>query len=112
MAEQRQSFGPGRVLAQVTLIVALPLLGGVVAGLVLDGISGTAPLFVLTGMAIGTLVTVLWLRSFVTTNSARLRSGSTGAGTDAGAGTDEPGEMTRGGPGQHEQRRQDSAERP
>lgn len=107
MAEQRQSFGPGRVLAQVTLIVALPLLGGVVAGLVLDGISGTAPLFVLTGMAIGTLVTVLWLRSFVTTNSARLRSDSSGGGAGAG----EPGDMTRSGHGQHEQARQDSAER-
>lgn len=106
MAEQRQSFGPGRVLAQVTLIVALPLLGGVVAGLVLDGISGTAPLFVLTGMAIGTLVTVLWLRSFVTTNSARLRSDSSGGGAG------EPGDMTRSGHGQHGQPRQDSAERP
>lgn len=83
MAEQRQSFGPGRVLAQVTLIVALPLLGGVVAGLVLDGISGTTPLFVLTGMAIGTLVTILWLRSFVTTNAARLRTES-GAANPSG----------------------------
>lgn len=106
MAEQRQSFGPGRVLAQVTLIVALPLLGGVVAGLVLDGISGTAPLFVLTGMAIGTLVTVLWLRSFVTSNSARLRSDSSAAGAG------EPGDKTRSGHRQHEQPRQDSAERP
>jgi F0F1-type ATP synthase assembly protein I len=84
MAEQRQSFGPGRVLAQVTLIVALPLLGGVVAGLVLDGISGTTPLFVLTGMAIGTLVTILWLRSFVTTNAARLRTSSGSAATPSG----------------------------
>jgi F0F1-type ATP synthase assembly protein I len=84
MAEQRQSFGPGRVLAQVTLIVALPLLGGVVAGLVLDGISGTTPLFVLTGMAIGTLVTILWLRSFVTTNAARLRTQAGSAANPSG----------------------------
>ena len=85
MAEQRQSFGPGRVLAQVTLIVALPLLGGVVAGLVIDGISGTAPLFVLTGMAIGTLVAILWLRSFITTTAARLRT-ETGAGGERDTG--------------------------
>jgi F0F1-type ATP synthase assembly protein I len=93
MAQQRQSFGPGRVLAQVTLIVALPLLAGVVAGLVIDGISGTSPLFVLSGMAIGTLVTIVWLRSFITTNAARLRGRS---GEDA----------------EHGQQRQDTAERP
>ena len=88
MTQQRQSFGPGRVLAQVTLIVALPLVGGVIAGLVADGNLGTAPLFVLSGLAIGTLVTALWLRWFITTNMARLR-----------------GEDVAGGPGaeQHEQ---------
>lgn len=98
MAEQRQSFGPGRVLAQVTLIVALPLLGGVVAGLVLDGMSGTTPLFVLTGMAIGTLVTIFWLRSFITSNAARLRSSSGGAAGPSGRDTDD-------GPGTGEEQR-------
>lgn len=94
MAEQRQSFGPGRVLAQVTLIVALPLLGGVVAGLVIDGISGTAPLFVLTGMAIGTLVAILWLRSFITTTAARLRT-EMGAGGERGtSNAEQSGERT------------------
>lgn len=94
MAEQRQSFGPGRVLAQVTLIVALPLLGGVVAGLVIDGISGTAPLFVLIGMAIGTLVAILWLRSFITTTAARLRT-EIGAGGERGTSdADRNGERT------------------
>ena len=100
MAEQRQSFGPGRVLAQVTLIVALPLLGGVVAGLVTDGITGTSPLFVLSGMAIGTLVTILWLRAFITSNAARLRGETRGA----------RGTATNGSGGG--QPRQDSAERP
>lgn len=73
MAQQRQSFGPGKVLAQVTLIVALPLVGGVIAGLVADGTLGTAPLFVVSGLVIGTLVTALWLRWFITTNVSRLR---------------------------------------
>jgi hypothetical protein len=73
MTQQRQSFGPGRVLAQVTLIVALPLLGGVIAGLVADGNLGTSPLFVLSGLVIGTLVTALWLRWFIRTNVSRLR---------------------------------------
>ena len=62
MTQQRQSFGPGRVLAQVTLIVALPLVGGVIAGLVVDGNLGDRALFVLSGLAVGTLVTALWLR--------------------------------------------------
>jgi len=107
MAEQRQSFGPGRVLAQVTIIVALPLLGGVVAGLVIDGITGTTPLFVVTGMAIGTLVTILWLRTFIATNAARLRSESSAAGgavtpsgreSNASPGRDDgsPGQPTAG----------------
>ena len=83
MTQQRQSFGPGRVLAQVTLIVVLPLVGGVIAGLVADGMLGTAPLFVLSGLAIGTLVTALWLRWFITTNMARLRGGDVAGGPGA-----------------------------
>jgi hypothetical protein len=83
MTQQRQSFGPGRVLAQVTLIVALPLVGGVIAGLVADGNLGTAPLFVLSGLAIGTLVTAFWLRWFITTNMARLRSEDVAGGPGA-----------------------------
>ena len=73
MTEQRQSFGPGRVLGQVSMIVALPVLGGVVAGLIADAMLRTSPLFVLSGLAIGTLVTVIWLRGFITSNVTRLR---------------------------------------
>lgn len=83
MTQQRQSFGPGRVLAQVTLIVVLPLMGGVIVGLVADGNLGTAPLFVLSGLAIGTLVTALWLRWFIRTNMARLRGGDVEVGPGA-----------------------------
>jgi hypothetical protein len=113
MAEQRQSFGPGRVLGQVTLIVALPLLGGVVAGLVIDGIAGTTPLFVLSGLVIGSLVTILWLRSFITTNAARLRNPSGANGTSDTSDTSEPGGRgTDDGQGHgQQQQRQESAER-
>ena len=90
MTQQRQSFGPGRVLAQVTLIVALPLVGGVIAGLVADGALGTSPLFVLSGLAIGTLVTALWLRWFITTNVTRLR----GDGPAVGPGAEEHDQST------------------
>lgn len=84
MTEQRQSFGPGRVLAQVSMIVALPVLGGVVAGLIADAMLRTSPLFVLSGLAIGTLVTVIWLRGFITSNVARLRGTEPPAGTATG----------------------------
>ncbi len=73
MTEQRQSFGPGSVLARVSMIVALPVLGGVVAGLIADAMLRTSPLLVLSGLAIGTLVTIIWLRGFITSNVARLR---------------------------------------
>jgi F0F1-type ATP synthase assembly protein I len=84
MTGQRQSFGPGRVLAWVSLIVALPLVGGAVAGLVADGMLETSPLFVLSGLAIGTLVTALWLRGFITSNVARMRGTEPPAGSDRG----------------------------
>jgi hypothetical protein len=83
MTQQRQSFGPGRVLAQVTLIVALPMVGGVAAGLVADGLMRTSPLFVLSGLAIGSLVTAFWLRRFITINVTRLRRGDREVGPEA-----------------------------
>jgi F0F1-type ATP synthase assembly protein I len=83
MTQQRQSFGPGRVLAQVTLIVALPMVGGVAAGLVADGLMRTSPLFVLSGLAIGSLVTAFWLRRFITINVTRLRRGDREGGPEA-----------------------------
>ena len=79
MTEQRPSFVPGMVLAQVSLRVILPLLGGAIAGMVADGIGQTAPLFVLIGLAGGTLVSILWLRAFIVSGAERLRQGRDGA---------------------------------
>ena len=61
------------VLAQVSLRVIVPLLAGVIAGLVADSIGQTAPRYVLIGLAAGTLVSVLWLRAFIASNVARMR---------------------------------------
>jgi Putative F0F1-ATPase subunit Ca2+/Mg2+ transporter len=57
------SPGPARILGEVTLIMAVPMLGGVVAGLVLDAQAGTSPIFVLGGLVIGSLVSAIgiWL---------------------------------------------------
>ena len=73
MSQQRPAFAPGVVLAQVSLRVIVPLLGGVIAGLVADGIGDTAPRYVLIGLAGGTLVSALWLRAFITSNVVRMR---------------------------------------
>lgn len=61
------------VLAHVSLRVILPLLAGVIAGLVADGIGRTAPLYVLIGMVGGTVVSALWLRAFIRSSVARMR---------------------------------------
>ena len=73
MSERRPHFAPGLVLAQVSLRVFLPLLGGAIAGLVADGMAQTAPQFVLIGILGGTLVSILWIRAFVVSNVKRIR---------------------------------------
>jgi hypothetical protein len=52
-----------KILGQVTLILVIPMVGGAVAGLVLDGLLGTSPLCVLGGLAAGTVVAAIgiWL---------------------------------------------------
>jgi hypothetical protein len=65
---QLTPIGLIKVLGQVTAIVAIPMVGGAVAGLILDAWLGTSPLFVLSGLAVGTLVTIvgiwLYIRAF------------------------------------------------
>jgi hypothetical protein len=57
------SPGPARILGEVTLIMAVPMLGGVVVGLALDAQAGTSPIFVLGGLVIGSLASAIgiWL---------------------------------------------------
>jgi F0F1-type ATP synthase assembly protein I len=57
------SPGPARILGEVTLIMAVPMLGGVVVGIVLDAQVGTSPIFVLSGLVLGSLISALgiWL---------------------------------------------------
>ena len=84
MSEQRPAWAPGMVLAQVSLRVILPLLAGVIAGLVADGIGQTTPRYVLIGMAGGTVISVLWLRAFIRSSVARMRrEGDRAASTGA-----------------------------
>lgn len=60
---QLTPLGLVKILGQVTAIMVFPMVGGAVAGLVLDGILGASPLFVLLGLAAGTLISSIgiWL---------------------------------------------------
>lgn len=62
------SMGPLKVLGHVTLIVAVPLLGGAVAGIILDSILGTSPLFVLSGFAAGNLIAIVGIWLYIRAN--------------------------------------------
>ena len=73
MSQRPPGFAPGTVLAQVTLRVIVPLVGGVIAGLVADSIGDTAPRYVLIGLAGGTLISALWLRTFIASSADRMR---------------------------------------
>jgi glucose uptake protein GlcU len=52
-----------KIMGLVTLIMVVPMMGGAVAGLVLDKVLGTEPMLVLLGVAVGTLIAAIgiWL---------------------------------------------------
>ncbi len=52
-----------RILGHVTLILVVPMVGGVVLGLALDAMLDTSPLLVFGGLAVGSLVAAagVWL---------------------------------------------------
>jgi hypothetical protein len=52
-----------KIMGLVTLIMVIPMVGGAVAGLVLDGLLGTSPLLVLIGVGVGSLIAAIgiWL---------------------------------------------------
>ena len=60
---QLTPMGLVKILAQVTAIMVIPMVGGAVAGLVIDGMLETSPLYVLLGLAVGTLISAIgiWL---------------------------------------------------
>jgi hypothetical protein len=52
-----------KIMGLVTLIMVVPMVGGAVAGLVLDRLLHTSPVLVLLGVAVGTLIAAIgiWL---------------------------------------------------
>ncbi len=56
---QLTPIGLVRILGQVTVILFVPMVGGAVAGIILDRILGTTPLCVLGGFGLGNVVAVI-----------------------------------------------------
>jgi F0F1-type ATP synthase assembly protein I len=61
--KQLTPIGLVKILAQVTAIMVIPMVGGAVTGLLIDTALGTSPLFVLIGLLLGTAVSAvgIWL---------------------------------------------------
>lgn len=74
---QLTPMGLIKILAQVTAIMVIPMVGGAVIGLVIDGMLTTTPLYVLLGLAIGTVVSAIGIWLLI---RAGVRKGYTDAG--------------------------------
>jgi F0F1-type ATP synthase assembly protein I len=61
--KQLTPMGLVKILAQVTAIMVIPMVGGAVAGLLIDVALETSPLFVLLGLLVGTTIAAvgIWL---------------------------------------------------
>jgi F0F1-type ATP synthase assembly protein I len=61
--KQLTPMGLVKIMAQVTAIMVIPMVGGAVTGIVIDMALGTSPLFVLIGLLLGTAVSAvgIWL---------------------------------------------------
>jgi hypothetical protein len=70
-----------KILGLVTLIMVIPIVGGSVVGLVLDGVFGSSPLLVLIGLAVGSLIAAIGIWVLI---RAGVRRGYTGGGPDHG----------------------------
>ena len=79
---QLTPLGLVKILAQVTAIMVIPMVGGAVAGLVLDGMLGTSPLWVLLGLAVGTLISTIGIWLLI---RAGVRKGYTDGGPRRGS---------------------------
>ena len=78
---QLTPIGLVKLMGLVTLIMVIPMVGGAVAGVVMDGMLGTSPLLVLSGLAVGTLIAAIGIRLLI---SAGVRRGY-GRGPSDGA---------------------------
>lgn len=64
-----------RILGQVSAIVVIPMVGGAVAGLLLDGLLDTSPLCVLSGFVVGNLVAICGIWLYIRAHGRRTDAG-------------------------------------
>ena len=69
-----------KILGLVTLIMVVPIVGGSVTGLVLDGVFGTGPMLVLIGLAVGSLIAAIGIWLLIRAGARRGYGGGTGNG--------------------------------
>lgn len=79
---QLTPLGLVKILAHVTGIMVIPMVGGAVAGIILDGMLGTTPLCVLSGLAVGTLISAIGIALYI---RAGVRRGMTDGTADHGS---------------------------
>ena len=70
-----------KILGLVTLIMVVPIVGGSVAGLILDGAFGTSPLLVLIGLAVGSLIAAMGIWLLIRAGARRGLGGGSSNGT-------------------------------
>lgn len=77
------SQGLIRILGHVSAIVVIPILGGTVAGIVVDRLLGTGPLFVLSGFVIGNLIAAAGVWIYIRVQQGRMAQDQADRGRDA-----------------------------
>ncbi len=79
---QLTPMGLVKILGQVTGIMVTPIMGGAVAGLILDRMLASGPLLTLAGVAVGTLIAAIGIWLLIRSG---VRRGYTGGGRSDGA---------------------------
>lgn len=69
-----------KIMGLVTVIMVIPMVGGSVAGLVLDRAFGTSPLLVLIGLAVGSLIAIIGIWLLIRAGARRGYGGGPGNG--------------------------------
>lgn len=60
-----------KIFGLVTAIMVIPMVGGTVAGIAIDASQGSSPLFVLIGLAVGTLISAIGIWLLLRTGARR-----------------------------------------
>jgi F0F1-type ATP synthase assembly protein I len=71
------------ILARVTAIMFIPIVGGALAGLIVDRVAATTPAGFLVGFGLGNLIAVVGIALLIRSGQRKLRRASSDAGDPA-----------------------------